>query len=167
LVCPRTLARTGGPISHQEEWWLRLSGFFGLLALLLACVGLYGVMSYNVARRTSEIGIRMALGAKRSDMIWMVFRESLVLVLLASRLGFRGARCRAACASQISGLLFGLSADRRPHRWRWQCFLLTVVTMLAAGLPRGGQRKSIRWGAAVRIGSLVLGFGENHGRFSE
>ena len=119
----------------QERLLATLSGFFGLLALLLACVGLYGVMSYNVARRTSEIGIRMALGAGRADMIRMVLRESLVLVALGMAIGIPIALAATRlAASQISGLLFGLSAtDARTIGLAM--FLLTGVTMLAACLP--------------------------------
>ena len=61
--------------------------FFGLLALLLACVGLYGVMSYGVARRTNEIGIRMALGARGPSVLWLVLREALVLVVVGLAIG--------------------------------------------------------------------------------
>ena len=67
-------------VMRSERLMAALSSAFGLLALLLACVGLYGVMAYRFARRTNEIGIRMALGAQRGDLVGMVLRETLVLV---------------------------------------------------------------------------------------
>jgi predicted permease len=64
-----------------------LSTFFGLLAGLLACIGLYGTMAYRVARRTGEIGVRMALGAQRGDVRWMVLRETVVLITVGTVIG--------------------------------------------------------------------------------
>src|SRR5205823_13523855 len=80
-------------------------GFFGMMALLLASVGLYGVVSQAVARRTTEIGVRLALGAQPADVLWMIFRDTIVLVgigvMLGVPLSFGGARL---IASQLFGL---------------------------------------------------------------
>jgi putative ABC transport system permease protein len=90
---------------QRERLMATLSGFFGLLALLLSCVGLYGVMSYNVVARTSEIGIRMALGATPGGVLWLIVRESLLLasagVVVAIPELLIGTR-------YVSGLLFRL-----------------------------------------------------------
>src|SRR2546429_2707479 len=71
----------------QERLFARLTSFFGALAMLLACVGIYGVMGFAVTRRTREIGIRMALGASRSEIANMVLRETLALVGIGMILG--------------------------------------------------------------------------------
>jgi hypothetical protein len=76
---------------NREVVFARLSTGFALLALAIACVGLYGAMSYNVARRTGEIGIRMALGAPRSRVVWMVLREVLLLVVAGLVIGIPAA----------------------------------------------------------------------------
>jgi predicted permease len=89
----------------QERLFAKLSSFFGLLALVLACVGLYGIMSYAVARRTNEIGIRMALGAERHDILGMVIRETLIMVALGVAIGIPAA---LAATRVISSLLYGL-----------------------------------------------------------
>jgi ABC-type antimicrobial peptide transport system permease subunit len=89
----------------QESLVARLATFFGLLALLLACVGLYGVLSYAVARRANEIGIRIALGAMRRDEIWLVLREALALVGAGVVIGLLAS---LAVARTISTLIFGL-----------------------------------------------------------
>lgn len=90
----------------QEQFFALSYSLFGGLALLLASIGLFGVMSYNVARRTNEIGIRMALGAERADVLWMVLQESLSMVFVGIGVG-----CMAALAAGrlIATMLFGLS----------------------------------------------------------
>ena len=78
---------------------------FGVLALLLAVVGLYGVLAYSVTRRTNEIGLRMALGAERGGVIWMVLREALLLVGVGVAIGVPLA---LLLARSVSSLLYGL-----------------------------------------------------------
>jgi predicted permease len=82
-----TLSREVDDSLAQERVVAQLSSSFGLLALLLASLGLYGVMAYTVARRTGEIGVRMVLGARRSQVLWMVMRESLEIVGLGVLIG--------------------------------------------------------------------------------
>src|SRR5262245_36744542 len=83
-----------------------LSSFFGLFALLLASLGLYGVMAYSVTRRTREIGVRMALGAQRNAMLWLALRETLLLTLIGVATGLPAALLSSRLAE---GLLFGLT----------------------------------------------------------
>jgi predicted permease len=83
-----------------------LSSFFGGLALLLASIGLYGLMSYSVSRRTREIGVRAALGAQRTTMIWLVLEEALALVLLGVVVGIPFA---LSASRVIASMLFGIS----------------------------------------------------------
>jgi predicted permease len=71
----------------EQRFVSKLAGFFAVLALTLACIGLYGVMTYSVVRRTSELGVRMALGAPRGRLLWMVLRESLVVLSIGVALG--------------------------------------------------------------------------------
>ena len=102
----RTLAEQVDDTLVRDKLIARLSSFFGLLALLLASIGIYGVLSYAVARRTSEVGLRMALGAPRSNVLWLVMKD--VLVLAASGLAI-GVPAALASKRLISGLLYGLS----------------------------------------------------------
>jgi predicted permease len=85
-----------------------LSGFFGLLALLLAAVGLYGVISYAVTRRTREIGVRMALGAERGSVLWLVARYAGGLVLAGAAIGIPAA---LALSKFVKTFLFGIGAQ--------------------------------------------------------
>lgn len=91
-----------------ERLVAKLSTFFGGLAVLLAAIGLYGVMSYTVARRTSEIGVRMALGAQQSAVAFMILREILILVGIGS---VAGAIAAVGLARFVESLVFGL----KPH----------------------------------------------------
>lgn len=72
---------------HQERLTARLTELFGLLALVLASIGIYGVTAYNVVHRTSEIGIRMALGADRGKVVWMVLRGALTQIGIGLAIG--------------------------------------------------------------------------------
>jgi ABC-type antimicrobial peptide transport system permease subunit len=76
---------------NQERLVARLTEFFGVLALILACLGLYGLTAYTVARRTNEIGIRMALGADRGNVLGLVLRSALVQVGLGLAIGIPAA----------------------------------------------------------------------------
>ncbi len=85
-----TLIRQVNQSFVQERLVASLTSLFGLLALLLAAVGLYGLMAYSVTRRTSEIGVRVALGAQRGDISWMVLRETFLLVVIGLAIGIPG-----------------------------------------------------------------------------
>ena len=115
----------------QQKLVARLASFFGLLALLLACVGLYGVMSYGVARRTNEIGIRMALGARGRSVLWLVLREALVLVVIGLVVGLIVARMVTKTAET---LLYELKPND-PLTIALATLLLATVALLAGYFP--------------------------------
>lgn len=115
----------------RERLMATLSGFFGALAALLATIGLYGVMSYTVARRRNEIGIRMALGAARSDVVRMVMREAGLLLIAGVLVGTALA---VAAARTAATLLFGLHPGD-PATLAMAAGGLGLVAMLASYLP--------------------------------
>jgi predicted permease len=113
---------------NQEIVFARLCTAFALLALMIACVGLYGTMSYAVARRTNDIGIRVALGARRSAVVWMVLREACALTALGLAISVPVA---LASSQLIESLLF----DMKPND---PAALMTAVAILvSAGLMAG------------------------------
>jgi len=115
----------------HERLMATLSSLFASLAVLLACVGLYGVMAYAVARRTNEIGIRMALGAGRAQIVGTILKESALLILAGVALGLPFA---IASARLISSRLYGLKpAD--PMTIAGAIALLTAVAALAGYVP--------------------------------
>jgi putative ABC transport system permease protein len=108
-----------------------LFGAFGLLGLLLAAVGLYGVIAYSVSQRTREIGIRMALGAKRKDILRLVLAGGLRLVLVGLGLGLAGA---LLLTRVLSVLLYGITA-KDPLTFVGVAIILTMVALLASYIP--------------------------------
>ena len=108
-----------------------LATAFGLLALVLAAMGLYSVMSYAVSRRTRELGIRMAIGAQVSDMLKLVISEGMILVIIGTVTGLIGA---FALTRLLSSLLFGVSATNLPT-FVGVAVILVLVSLLACYIP--------------------------------
>ena len=115
----------------QERFIAQTASAFSLVALLLACIGLYGVMSNVVTRPTHEIGIRMALGAKNRDVVKLVMREVLLLVGLGTVIGLLAT---FATLRLVSNLLFDIRASD-PLTIAFATVLLVMVAALAGYLP--------------------------------
>ena len=109
----------------RERLMATLSGFFGILAAVLAAIGIYGVIAYMVARRTNEIGIRMALGATPGDVLAMIMREAGALLLVGAVVG---AVLTALGARTAKALLFGL----KPYDPR--ILLLAIAALVAVAI---------------------------------
>jgi putative ABC transport system permease protein len=114
-----------------QRFNLLLLTVFAALALLLAAVGIYGVISYAVAQRTHEMGIRMALGANTGDVLWLVMRQGLILIISGVAVGLAGA---FALTRVMTGLLFGVSATD-PLTFAAIALLLMTVALLACWIP--------------------------------
>ena len=108
-----------------------LSTFFGLLAVFLSCIGIYGLMSYVVTRRTSEIGIRMALGAARSNVGWLIMREILLLVAAGIAVGIP---VTLAGSRMVANMLYGFGGTD-PISLAGAVLLLLLVTVVAGYFP--------------------------------
>ena len=122
--------RVGRGVS-QDRMVARLTSIFGGLALLLACLGLYGTVSYGISRRVAELGLRMALGADRGMVLWMVLREALMLVLAGALIGVPLA---FAAARSMRALLFNVGAAD-PISFVLGAAILLAVAAVAAYLP--------------------------------
>jgi ABC-type antimicrobial peptide transport system permease subunit len=114
-----------------ERMVASLSVAFGILATLLAALGLYGVMSYAVTRRTREIGIRMALGAERARVLWLVLREVAALSTVGVVIGFTGA---LFATRRIEAQLFGITRND-PLTVAAAIVLLLLVALAAGWFP--------------------------------
>jgi predicted permease len=115
----------------RERMLALLATFFAALALILACIGLYGVMAYRVARRTREIGIRIAVGASQHSVVWMMVRETLLLVIVGAALGTLAS---LAANRYIAGQLFGVT-PRDPMAIAVALSVLVIVTVAAGYVP--------------------------------
>ena len=116
---------------NQERLTSRLTGLYGFLALLLACVGLYGVAAYSVARRAHEIGVRVALGAQPGDVFRMVIGDGLKLAVIGAAAGIGGA---LALTRFLASLLYGLSPSD-PATYTGVAVLLFGVILVACYFP--------------------------------
>jgi predicted permease len=116
---------------RPERMISQLAGFFSLSALTLACLGLYGILSYGVARHTREIGLRMALGAQRHSVLFMVIRRGMMLVLLGC--GF-GVILAIALTRIVSGLLYGVTPTD-PLTFILTILLLGAVAFVSCWIP--------------------------------
>jgi putative ABC transport system permease protein len=105
--------------------------FFGALAILLASVGVYGIMSCAVSERTQEIGVRVALGAGSRDVLFLVFRRTLAITLAGIATGLAAA---FALAQVLAGLVFGVSATDAAT-YAWGAALLAAAAFLASYIP--------------------------------
>jgi predicted permease len=115
----------------REKLVARLASAFAALALALACLGVYGVLSYAITRRTPELGIRFALGAEASSVRWMVLREALAVILIGLGLGIPVA---LGATRLVRGLLYGLSAGD-PSSLALGALALLTIGFLAAFIP--------------------------------
>jgi predicted permease len=127
----RTQAAQIDELSASERMFARLSIVFSLLALGLVSLGLYGLMSYTVLRRTSEIGLRIALGARPALVIWMILRECVIVVSIGVSIGLA---CAFGAVRVVANLLFGLSATD-PLTFIGCILLLLAVAILAGWIP--------------------------------
>jgi predicted permease len=126
-----TISQHTNRLMDQEQLISQLCTWFAMLALILTSVGLYGVMTYNVARRTNEIGIRMALGAQNREVLWMVLKESLLLLGAGIILGVPAT---IAATRLIGAQLFGLSSSD-PFTFVTAILAISTVALLAAYFP--------------------------------
>ena len=141
----RTISEQVDLRMDNERFISQLSTAFSALALLLACIGLYGVMNYDVARRTNEIGVRMALGAQTGGVLWLVLKESLVLLGIGIAAGIPAA---IAATRLLQSQLFGLEALRSSNVYGGRAGGFTV-TLAAAYFPARRAAQSIPWWRCV------------------
>jgi ABC-type antimicrobial peptide transport system permease subunit len=115
----------------QERMLAALASSLGAAALVLAAVGLYGLLAYMVARRTPEIGVRMALGARRGEVVWLVFRQSATLIAIGLVVGLTAV---AIVTRFVRGMLFGLS-PLDPATLLAVSLIFVLVATLASYIP--------------------------------
>jgi ABC-type antimicrobial peptide transport system permease subunit len=131
IVEMNSMANQVGESLWQERLFAQLTTAFSALALALACIGLYGTISYGVGRRRSEIAVRMALGARYSQVLWMILRQAVLLALAGVA---AGVPLSIWASTYVSTLLFGLTA-RDPVILTLTALMLIAVASVAGYLP--------------------------------
>jgi len=127
----RTLAQLLADSISQSRFYLLLLAFFAAIALILAAVGLYGVVSYTVRQRTHEIGVRMAFGAQPGDVMRLIIKYGMMMTLIGALIGLAGA---LSLTRVMKNLLFGVSATD-PLTFAAVSALLALVALLACYIP--------------------------------
>jgi predicted permease len=127
---PETIEASVDASLNRETLTAEIASLFGVVALVLAAIGLYGVVSYRVAQRTREIGVRMALGAAAPDVVWLVFRQALALVAIGVLVGVP---LTLATGKAITAELYGLGHN--PLYVLGAGVLLVGVAVAASALP--------------------------------
>ena len=130
----RTQLEQANETLSMERLFAKLLSFFGLIAQLLAAIGLYGVLAYSVSQRTHEIGIRMALGANRARVLRMVLRQGMTLTVVGVAVGVGAAFVLTKYVETLTSMLFGIEA-RDPVTFIAIPLGLTLVALLACLLP--------------------------------
>jgi putative ABC transport system permease protein len=130
----RTMQQIASDSMSSQRFPMILLGIFAGLALLLASVGIYGVISYSVTQRVHEIGIRMALGAERGDVFRMVIGHGLRLALAGLAIGAAGAMILTRVVSSFSTLIYGVGPSD-PVTYAFVCLALTAVALFACYIP--------------------------------
>ena len=144
----RTMQQLLADSVARSRFTTTLLGLFAALALVLASVGIFGVMSYSVTQRTHEIGIRMALGATARDILRMILRQGLTLTLIGVAVGLIGA---FALTRLMSSLLFGVSASD-PITFTAVTLMLAGVALLGLLYPRATRdERGPDGGASLRV----------------
>jgi ABC-type antimicrobial peptide transport system permease subunit len=131
LLRPTTQQQQFESTFSDERIFARLSMFFGVLAALLVATGLYGTLSYTVSRRTSEVGIRLALGARRGQVLWMVLGESVIMCLAGIVVG---SPLAILCSRLLRSMLFGV-VPGDPATFVAALVGIVVVALVASVLP--------------------------------
>ena len=146
MLQPMTQVEQFDQTLAQDRVFARLATFFGILAVLLVATGLYGTLAYKVARRTSEIGVRMALGARRPQVLWLVIRESILLCAIGAVVGIAGS---VAGVRWLRSMLYGVGP------WDPATFVISIVGIVlvsfAASLVPARRAASVDPMVALRL----------------
>jgi ABC-type antimicrobial peptide transport system permease subunit len=146
LIQPVTQRAQFDTTIAQPMLFARLAGFFGLLAVLLVATGLYGVLSYRVNMRTAEIGVRMAVGARRRQVVWMIVKDSLTVAVVGV---LTGAPLAMLIGQALRGSLYGVKAFDAVS------YLIAILGVgaiaLAASAMPAGRAASVNPLRALRI----------------